>query len=44
MICTKFLVMITEGEAKIMIRSVPDQDGILAWHQLYRHNNRKNVA
>ena len=37
------LVMITEGEAKIMIRSVPDQDGILAWHQLYRHYNRKTL-
>ena len=34
------LVMITEGEVKMMIRSVPDQDGILAWHRLYRHYNR----
>ena len=38
------LVMITEGEAKMMIRSVPDQDGILAWHRLYRHYNRKTLA
>ena len=38
------LVMVTEGEAKMMIRSVPDQDGILAWHRLYRHYNRKTLA
>ena len=38
------LVMITEGEAKMMIRSVPDQDGILAWHRLCRHCKRKSPS
>ena len=36
--------MITEDEDKMMIRNVPDQDGILAWHQLYLHYNRKTLA
>ena len=38
------LVMTTEGEAKKMIRIVPDKDGILAWHRLSRHCNRKTLA
>ena len=38
------LVMLTEGEAKMMIRGVATQDGILAWHRLYRHYNRRTLA
>lgn len=38
------LVMTTEGEAKMMIRNVSDQDGIAAWHRLYRHYNRRTLA
>ena len=38
------LVLTTEGEAKMMIRNISDQDGILAWHRLYRHYNRRTLA
>ena len=38
------LVLTTEGEAKMMIRNIADQDGILAWHRLYRHYNRRTLA
>ena len=38
------LVLTTEGEAKKMIRNISDQDGILAWHRLYRHYNRRTLA
>ena len=38
------LVITTEGEAKLMVRNTPGQDGILAWHRLYRHYNRRTFA
>ena len=38
------LFLTTEGEAKMMIRNIADQDGILAWHRLYRHYNRRTLA
>ena len=38
------LVITTEGEAKLMVRNTPNQDGILAWHRLYRHYNRRTFA
>ncbi len=38
------LVMLTEGEAKMMVRGVATQDGILAWHRLYRHYSRRTLA
>ena len=38
------LVATTDGEAKMMIRNVPDQDGVLAWQRLYRHHNRRALA
>ena len=33
------LAMTTEGEAKLMVRSVTSQDGSVAWQRLYRHHN-----
>ena len=38
------LVCTTEGEAKLMVRNIPSQDGIQAWHRLYRHYNRRTFA
>jgi hypothetical protein len=38
------LVCTTDGEAKLMVRNVSSQDGILAWHRLYRHYNRRTLA
>jgi hypothetical protein len=38
------LVITTDGEAKLMVRNTPDNDGILAWHRLYRHYNRRTFA
>jgi uncharacterized membrane protein YgcG len=40
----EILVITTEGEAKLMVRNTPAQDGILAWHRLYRHYNRRTFA
>ena len=40
----KVLVATTDGEAKMMVRNVALQDGILAWHRLYRHHNRRTMA
>ncbi len=38
------LAMTTEGEAKLMVRSAPWQDGILAWRGLNSHHNRRAMA
>ena len=38
------LVITTEGEAKLMVRNSASQDGIQAWHRLYRHYNRRTFA
>ena len=38
------LVVLTEGEAKMVVRGVASQDGVLAWHRLYRHYNRRTLA
>lgn len=40
----EILVITTEGEAKLMVRNTPLQDGVLAWHRLYRHYNRRTFA
>ena len=40
----EILVVTTEGEAKLMVRNTPFQDGVLAWHRLYRHYNRRTFA
>ena len=40
----EILVISTEGEAKLMVRNVISQDGIQAWHRLYRHYNRRTFA
>ncbi len=37
------LVILTEGEAKMMIQIVAAQDGILASHRLYHHYNRRSL-
>ena len=38
------LVVTTEGEARLMVRNIVSQDGIQAWHRLYRHYNRRTFA
>ena len=38
------LVTITKGEAKLMIKNVLNNDGVLAYHRLYRHHNRRTLA
>ena len=38
------LVVTTEGEARLMVRNIATQDGIQAWHRLYRHYNRRTFA
>ena len=38
------LVMVTEGEAKLMVKNVINNDGVLAYRRLYRHNNRRTLA
>ena len=40
----EILVISTEGEAKLMVRNVISQDGVQAWHRLYRHYNRRTFA
>ncbi len=38
------LATTTEGEAKLMVRNVTSQDGIVAWQRLFRHHNRRTMA
>ena len=38
------LVVTAEGEARLMVRNIATQDGIQAWHRLYRHHNRRTFA
>ena len=38
------LVTITEGEANLMVKNVINNDGVLAYHRLYRHYNRRTLA
>ena len=38
------LVTITEGEAKLMVKNVLNNEGSLACHHLYRHYNRRTLA
>ncbi len=38
------LAMTTEGEAKLMVRNVTSQGGILAWRRLYSYHNRRTMA
>ena len=38
------LVTITEGEAKLMVKTVLNNDCVLANHRLHRHYNRRTLA
>ena len=38
------LVTITEGEAKLMVKDVLNNDGVFAYHRLYRHYKRRTLA
>ena len=40
----EILVVTTEEEARLMVRNIATQDGIQAWHRLYRHWNRRTFA
>ena len=37
-------VLVVTTEARLMVRNVATQDGIQAWHRLYRHHNRRTFA
>ena len=38
------LVTITEGEVKLMVENVPNNDGVLAYHRLHRHYNQRTLS
>ena len=40
----QILVLKTDGEAKLLVKSVPQEDGLRAWQVLYRHYHRKTFA
>ena len=40
----QLLVMKTEGEAKMLVKSVTDNDGVRAWQKLFRHYHRKTFV
>ena len=40
----QILVLKTEGEAKLLVKSVAQEDGIRAWQLLHRHYHRKTFA
>lgn len=38
------LCMVTDGEAKLIVKNSKEQDGVLAWSRLFGHYNRKTLA
>jgi hypothetical protein len=40
----EILVLATEGEAKLMVKTVDTNDGLLAWQKLYGHYNRRTLT
>ena len=40
----QILVLKTEGEAKLLVKSVSGEDGLRAWQLLHRHYHRKTFA
>ncbi len=40
----QILVLKTDGEAKLMDKTVEGQDGIRAWLKLHNHYHRRNFA
>ena len=40
----EILVMMTEGEAKMMVKASSAGDGIQAWSRLHKHYNKRTVA
>ena len=40
----QILVLKTDGEAKLLVKSVPREDGIRAWQVLHKHYHRKTFA
>ena len=40
---SQFLVLKTDSEAKLLVKSVPGEDGIRAWQMLHKHYQRKTV-
>ncbi len=38
------LILKTDGEAKLLVKSVPEEDGMRAWQLLHRHYHRKTFA
>jgi hypothetical protein len=40
----QILVLKTDGEAKLLVKSATDEDGIRAWQMLHRHYHRKTFA
>ena len=40
----EILVLATEGEAKLLVKTVDTNDGLLAWQKLYGHYNRRTLT
>ena len=40
----QILVLKTDGETKLLVKSVPGEDGVRAWQMLHRHYHRKTFA
>ena len=40
----QILVLKTDGEAKLLVKSVPSEDGVRAWQMLHKHYHRKTFA
>ena len=40
----QILVLKTDGEAKLLVKSVPREDGLRAWQLLHKHYHRKTFA
>ena len=40
----EILVIMTEGEAKMMVKATTAGDGVQAWSKLHKHNNKRTVA
>ena len=40
----EMLVLMTEGESRLIVKSVKNNDGLMAWHKLHVQYNRRTLA
>ena len=38
------LYVLTQGEARLVVKAVENRDGVVAWQKLYRYFNRKTLT